>query len=248
MTEKARRETKHGVKLAAGDTETIWGWGGPAGSKRAERRAELIIEGAGMHEGSKVLEIGCGTGLFTEKFAATGASILAVDISPELLRKAARRGLDPARVAFVERRFEECALEGPFDAVIGSSVLHHLDLEDGLQKIHQLLKPGKGMLCFAEPNYLNPIVCIERVGARLPGVRRLFWKVSPDETAFVRGILKRTLARHGYRDILITPFDWLHPATPPWAIPFVTSLGKTLERLPLVREFAGSLWIRARRP
>jgi 2-polyprenyl-3-methyl-5-hydroxy-6-metoxy-1,4-benzoquinol methylase len=33
-----------------------------------------------------VLEIGCGTGNFTELFAKTGADIIAVDISQELIR------------------------------------------------------------------------------------------------------------------------------------------------------------------
>jgi 2-polyprenyl-3-methyl-5-hydroxy-6-metoxy-1,4-benzoquinol methylase len=33
-------------------------------------------------------------------------------------------------------------VEGPFDAVIGSSVLHHLEIEEAVPKIYALLKPG----------------------------------------------------------------------------------------------------------
>ena len=85
---RASREIEHGRKLAATDTEVIWGWGTPAGIRRAHRRADLLAAGAGLGPGVRALEIGCGTGLFTEMLAATGAGIVAVDISEELLDKA----------------------------------------------------------------------------------------------------------------------------------------------------------------
>jgi len=119
---RAEHEIKHGVWLAERDTETVWGWGTPAGKLRAKRRAELIIRGAGLSSGKRVLEIGCGTGLFTEMFAASGATIVAVDISEELLEKARLRGLPAHQVTFLAKRFEDCDVDGPFDAVIGSSV------------------------------------------------------------------------------------------------------------------------------
>jgi hypothetical protein len=121
-------------------------------------------------------------------------------------------------------------------------VLHHLDLDAALDTAHLLLRPG-GYLSFAEPNLLNPQVFLERRFASLP----MFSYVSPDETAFVRWRLAGTLARHGYTDIRITPFDWLHPATPPWLIEPVRQLSRLLERTPLVRECAGSVAITCRR-
>ena len=134
-------------------------------------------------------------------------------------------------------------MDGPFDAVIGSSVLHHLELPAALEKMFALLRPG-GVLSFAEPNLLNPQVCAERNLRFLP----CFRYVSPDETAFVRWTLARTLRTIGFHHVRIEPFDWLHPATPRPLIPVVRGLGWTLERLPLAREFAGSLCIRAVRP
>ena len=241
---RATREIEHGRMLAADDTERAWGWGTPAGRCRARRRAGLIAAGAGLGPGVKALEIGCGTGLFTEMFARTGASILAVDISPDLLQKARQRNLPPDRVRFVESRFEGCAAEGPFDAVVGSSVLHHLDLDQALARIFELLLPG-GRMSFAEPNMLNPQVFLERKARCL---RPLFPYVSPDETAFVRGRLRARLAQVGFRDVGITPFDFLHPATPRRLMGVVERLGKWLERVPALREFSGSLQIRARRP
>jgi SAM-dependent methyltransferase len=210
--------------------------------RRAERRASLIAEGGALRRGVRALEIGCGSGLFTARFAATGADITAVDLSAELLAFAHARRLDPARVRFVQGRFEDLTDAGPFDAVIGSSVLHHVDLAAALRNAFRLLTPG-GRFSFAEPNMLNPQVFLERRARSLP----VFAYVSPDETAFVRGTLARTLERHGFVDVRITPFDWLHPATPRPLIGVVQRIGRVLEAAPGIRELAGSLAITCRR-
>jgi 2-polyprenyl-3-methyl-5-hydroxy-6-metoxy-1,4-benzoquinol methylase len=234
-----QHEVEHGKYLSSGVAEDIWGWGTPAGQLRAKRRGDLILEGAKIGPASKVIEIGCGTGLFTETFAQSGAEIIAVDLSPELLTIARKRNLP--RVQFLERSFEDCDVDGPFDAVIGSSVLHHLDLERTWPKVFSLLKPG-GRLSFAEPNMLNPQIYCER------HFRRFFPQVSPDETAFVRTRLRRDLEAVGFTSVDIRPFDWLHPATPAGLIPLVSGTGKLLEAIWPIQEFAGSLRIWARRP
>lgn len=232
-TTRAEHEIAHGVWLASRDAIDTWGWGSPAGQRRAQKRAAKIIRAAGLRPGVRALELGCGTGMFTQQFAATGAEVTANDISPELI--AIARKENPG-VNFVLGRFEDIANTEKYDAVIGSSVLHHLDYEVALTKCRQLLKPG-GVLAFAEPNMLNPQIAAER------NFRRLFPYISPDETAFVRFSLANKLRQHGFTDIRITPFDWLHPAVPKALISVVEALGQVLERLPIVREFSGSLLI-----
>jgi 2-polyprenyl-3-methyl-5-hydroxy-6-metoxy-1,4-benzoquinol methylase len=238
---RAENEIHHGELLASKDTELIWGWGSPAGRVRATRRATFIGRGANLAPKVHALEIGCGTGMFTEMFAQTGARIVAVDISPDLLKKAKSRNLPKDTIRFMEKRFEECDVDGPFDAVIGSSILHHLELGKALQRIYELLKPN-GVLSFAEPNMLNPQVFAERT------FRKIFPYISPDETAFVRWTLKRKLQKAGFTDIEITPFDWLHPSVPRSFIGLVSGMGRTVEMIPFLREFSGSLYIRAIRP
>ncbi len=241
---RREHELAHGRMLARDDPEALWGWKTPAGRERARRRAELIAHGGRLGPGTRVLEIGCGTGMFTEMFAGAGATIVAVDISPDLLKMTRARGLPPGRVRFLAKRFEECEVEGPFDAVVGSSILHHVEIAESLAKIRALLKPG-GAMSFAEPNYLNPQVFIER---KFTFLRPWLRHVSPDESAFVRWRLRGLLLAAGFADVEIVPFDWLHPATPKALIPLVGRAGRLLETIPLVREFAGSLLIRARRP
>ncbi len=240
LNTRAEHEVSHGRWLAEQDTEKVWGWNTPAGRLRAQRRAQLIVDGARVQRCSRVLEIGCGTGLFTELFAATGARIVSVDISPELLAKARLRNLPVDQVIFLEKRFEDCEVDGPFDAVVGSSILHHLDVDQSIERIKALLKPG-GMIGFAEPNMLNPQVYLERRFQHLP----MFAYTSPDETAFVRWKLAAKLRAAGFHNVVIEPFDWLHPATPKPLIGAVRFIGTLLEMLPGAREFSGSLTISA---
>ena len=239
MTDRYQNEIEHGKFLAAHDPVALWGWETAAGKLRSKRRASLIIQKAGLSKISRVMEIGCGTGMFTAIFAGTGASIIAVDISKDLLEIAREKNLPD--VSFLEKPFENCQAEGPFDAIIGSSVLHHLNVDIAFPKILNLLKPG-GILCFAEPNMLNPQVFAERK------FRRFFSYVSPDETAFSRFTLSEKLKYCGYVNIKITPFDWVHPSTPESLLPIIKAVNGILEFMPLVREFAGSLLIKAEKP
>jgi 2-polyprenyl-3-methyl-5-hydroxy-6-metoxy-1,4-benzoquinol methylase len=240
---RARHEIIHGKKIADKDPELIWGWKTAAGKRRAKRRAQIIADSARLVPESYVLEIGCGTGVFTEMFAGTGAKIVAVDISRELLDKAQAKGLPTEQVQFLESRFEDCDLIGPFDAVIGSSVLHHLEITPALATIYKLLKPN-GILSFAEPNMLNPQIAIQK---NISWIKRKKGD-SPDETAFLSWKIYNLLCRAGFVDIRITSFDWLHPATPLKLVDAVDKIGFIFEKIPIIREFAGSLHIYARRP
>lgn len=250
LANRAANEIAHGRMLAGAESEAAWGWSGPAGHSRARRRADLIVSAAGMHPGRTILEIGCGTGLFTAHFAATGARIVAVDISPHLLAKAIERQLPAEHVRFEQRcaeslepgdpAFQAWAADG-FDAIVGSSVLHHLDIPAAIETCKRLLAPG-GRMVFAEPNLLNPQVWMER------RFRSWFPYVSRDETAIVRWQLQRQLERTGFSNIVITPFDWLHPATPAPLIRVVAGAGRVFEQIPGLREFAGSVLITARCP
>jgi SAM-dependent methyltransferase len=237
--DRVQNEIQHGTFLAAEGPEAVWGWGTPAGRVRAARRARLIAEGADLQPGRRVVEIGCGTGNFTEIFAQYGAEIIAVDISPELIALAQRRNV-PATVTWVCARFEDSALDRQFDAAIGSSVLHHLEIESAIRELWRILKPG-GVISFAEPNMLNPQVAIQK---NVPWIKRRLGD-SPDETAFVRPSLASLLRRIGFERVRISPFDWLHPATPPRFIRPVSAVGQSLEKVPGLREFSGSLLITA---
>lgn len=236
------REIEHHSRIAD-KAEILWNWDSASGRRRAERRAGLFVERARLAPGREALELGCGTGVFLERVAHSGASIVGIDLSPELLARARGRlnGLTNVRLA----RGDAEALPFPearFDVVYGSSVLHHLELEAALREAHRVLRPG-GRIVFAEPNIVNPMVAFMFHF----GLTKRYFGVSPDEMAFSRFRAGRVLRRVGFVAWAVQPFDFLHPATPPAWIERIARLGKQLERLPLLREIAGSLLIMGER-
>lgn len=240
--ERLRQEARHGRWLAEQGAEAIWGWASPAGRLRAERRAHWLTRAAGLGPGVRALEIGCGTGLFTKWFGASGAEITAIDLSPDLLALAQSREGIGENVRFVHSSLEAYSAERRFDAVVGSSVLHHLDLEGALSHILHLLDED-GRVAFAEPNGLNPQIVLQK---RIPWLKRAAGDVAT-ETSFTRWSITRQMREAGYRGVRVTPRDWLHPATPSLMIGPFNSLQSVLERIPGLKELAGSLYIRALR-
>ena len=224
--------------------ELIWNWDSPSGRRRAQRRADLLAENGEVRPGRRVLELGCGTGVFLRKLAVHGAEITGIDLSADLLARCAARMAGAANVTLVRGNAEQMPIpEGAFDSVYGSSILHHLGLEAALAEVRRVLRPG-GRLAFAEPNILNPQVAVM---FRL-GMTKEYFGVSPDEMAFSRFRAARVLRATGFTAVRVRPFDFLHPATPPAAIGAVERVGRFLEALPVVREIAGSMVITARKP
>ena len=233
-------ELRHHQSIS-GRAEQIWGWDTPAGRERARRRADLLIHLSHLQKGKKALELGCGTGVFSTYFSATGAELIPIDICDEMLDQV-RRKL-PSVPAKRDDAENLSFPDGSFDVVVGSSVLHHLDVEKSLKEVWRVLKPG-GILALAEPNMMKPQVMIMK---NVPWIKRAMGD-SEDETAFFRWPLRTQLKKIGFINIQVTPFDFLHPLVPTVAIPLVKRMGEVFEKIPLIREIAGSLLIGAQKP
>ena len=236
--DRISRERQHGRLLAQCGAGEIWNWESPAGKLRWARRVKMLS--SHLKPGMTVLELGCGAGYFTQELARSGADVVAIDVSPELL-EIARSNCSAPNVRYeIENAYQLSYGEAVFDSVVGSSVLHHLEIEKALHDVYRVLKPA-GTMIFTEPNMLNPQIAIQK---NIPWIKRKLGD-SPDETAFFRWPLRRSLEQTGYRDIQIDPFDFLHPKTPVSLISGVNQLGRFLEKMPVISEFAGSLYIRA---
>lgn len=235
---RLQNEIAHGKYLAEHGAGEIWNWETPAGRYRWSRRVTMLL--AHIKPEMRVLELGCGTGYFTKELAKTGAAITSIDISPDLLTIAQDK-IKEANVTFViENAYQMNFSDDMFDTIVGSSVLHHLDIHKALKECYRVLKT-RGSIIFTEPNMMNPQIALQK---NLPLVKRRLGD-SPDETAFFRWKLSRFIRSVGFREVTIVPFDFLHPQIPKRLIPFIEPVGYLFENLPVVREIAGSLYIRA---
>lgn len=238
MQERIAKEIQHGRFLAEHGAGEIWNWESPAGKLRWARRVKMLSRH--LRPGMTVLELGCGTGYFTRELARSGADVVAIDVSPELLEIAKANHSAPNVRYEIQNAYALSYPDAVFDSVVGSSVLHHLEIQEALREVYRVLKPG-GTVYFTEPNMLNPQIAIQK---NVPWVKRILGD-SPDETAFFRWPLRRLLEQRGYRDVRIVPFDFLHPKTPVPVVDRLDSVGRFLESMPVISEFAGSLYIRA---
>ena len=238
MQDRITKEIRHGRFLAKYGAGEIWNWESPAGKLRWARRVKMLSDH--LRRGMTVLELGCGTGYFTSELARSGADIVAIDVSPELL-KIARVNCSAPNVRYEIQNANTLSYpDAMFDSVVGSSVLHHLEIEEALREIYRVLKSA-GAIYFTEPNMLNLQIAIQK---NVLWVKRKLGD-SPDETAFFRWSLRRLLEQTGYRAVRIDPFDFLHPKTPSPLVGRLDVLGRFLENVPVISEFAGSLYIRA---
>lgn len=236
MDIRLQHEIEHGKKIVNHAGE-VWNWETPAGKKRWQRRVKMLT--SHITAEMQVLEVGCGTGYFTKELQKTGANILAIDISPDLLERA-RQEVSNANVTFkIENAYELSSLsDNSFDTIVGSSVLHHLDIKKALRQLYRVLKPG-GSMYFTEPNMLNPQIAVQK---NVAFVKERAGD-SPDETAFFKWQMERLLRTNSFSDIRVVPFDFLHPAIPEKYILPLENWGEKLERTPVLKQIAGSLYI-----
>ena len=93
-----------------------------------------------------VLEVGCGDGRVTRRLAQRARSVLALDLSPEMIRLARTRSSGVTNVEYQVADLLATSLPPvAFDAVIAFTVLHHLPVTETLSVLTRALRPG-GML------------------------------------------------------------------------------------------------------
>ncbi len=232
------REREQARKILANHA-FYWNLGTQAGIRGSLRRAHWVRDAAAMAPGKTILEVGCGTGFYSGIFADSGARLYSIDLSPEFIYKAVERV--GSRAAFQVCDIENLPChDNTFNAVVGVRVLHHLDMKRSFREIIRVLKPA-GVIAFCEPNMLNPQLLIQK---NVPWIKRWMGD-TPDETAFFKQRLRAFLRKQGFTNIRIEPFDFLHPWTPVPLMEFVEKTGRIFEQIPVIREIAGSLQIRA---
>ena len=102
------------------------------------------------------------------------------------------------------------------------------------------LRPG-GRLIFWEPNLKNPYVFLIFKVAALRRMTRL----EPEEMAFTPRFIQRKLTTAGFCQVRAIARDFLLPNTPAKLISLVVKMGDFLEKVPVVRGCAQSIFLTA---
>lgn len=154
--ERARRYAAEGAGLRA-----VCSYGMPGFYNRAihagQRRA--LRPWLALAPGASVLDLGCGVGRWSLPLARQGARVTGVDLSPSMLREAARRAAAEGvaeRCRFVAADVSRLSLRQRFDLVLGVTVLQHVTdsarLQAALEGIAAHLAPGgRALLLEAAP-------------------------------------------------------------------------------------------------
>jgi SAM-dependent methyltransferase len=112
--------------------------------------------------GERILDLGCGDGVLTAQIIESGAKVVGVDASPEMVAAARARGIDAHVVDASALPFAS-----EFDAVFSNAVLHWVpDADAVLRGVSRALRPG-GRFVAEFGGHLN-------VAAISAGIRAVF--------------------------------------------------------------------------
>jgi len=96
----------------------------------------------------EILEIGCGTGEFSRLLAVRAERVLAIDLSPQMIRLAGEHSKLYPNIEFVVGDVMRSQFpDNRFDCIATLTTLHHLPMEDILRRIRKALKPGGVFVC-----------------------------------------------------------------------------------------------------
>jgi ubiquinone/menaquinone biosynthesis C-methylase UbiE len=108
---------------------------------RSPKSNIAVVEMAGLSQGDRFLDVGCGPGAALEHAATTGASVAGVDPSPAMVARASRRV--PSAQVEVGSAEHIPFPDDQFTVVINVASFHHwADREAGLAEILRVLAPG----------------------------------------------------------------------------------------------------------
>ena len=101
--------------------------------------ADGVLEWLAAQPSEHVLDLGCGDGQLTQRIVATGASMVGVDASPEMVAAARTRGIAAEEASAESLPYADAT----FDAVFSNAVLHWVRDQDAMMaEVHRVLKPG----------------------------------------------------------------------------------------------------------
>jgi SAM-dependent methyltransferase len=178
--------------------------------------------------GSRLLDLGCGTGRLADALAGAGFRMTGVDRSPGMLRQARARGLDVACASAETLPW----LDGAFDGAISVAVMHHLEsaarVAGAVREMVRVTRAGGGIVVW-DHNPLNPY---------WPVFMRRLPQDDGRERLIGRRELRRCAARSGARVVSEAGLGWVPDFVPERLLGAGRALERILEGVPGVRRLA----------
>ncbi len=126
--------------------------------RKTYRNPELTAKQCGIKPTDTVLEIGCGSGLFTRALAAQCARLIAQDLEPKYLAETRAKTTDLPHVEFLQGDVCALGLEAVADVIVLISVLPEIPQPvEALKACVKALKPGGRIIIsqeLFEPEYV----------------------------------------------------------------------------------------------
>ncbi|RDW63764.1 hypothetical protein BP6252_11309 [Coleophoma cylindrospora] len=141
----------------------------------------------------RVLDLGCGFGWFARFAASEGASVLGIEISSNMLAKAA--SFPTEGITYKQADLETVELSGEFDLIVSVLALHYLEsLERLVKQAFAVLKSGGKFVVEVE----HPIYTAPSRGVFIPFEDKMVWPVDGyaregprTRSWFVDGVVKQ---------------------------------------------------------
>jgi SAM-dependent methyltransferase len=126
---------------------------------QGSRKYESIIQAVNwlcqymkLPEESKLLDLGCGPGLYSENFFGQGFDVTGIDFSQNSIDYATQQADECGyKIKYICQNYLEIDYENEFDVVTliygDLCVLSHADRDMLLKKVHKALKPGGYLIC-----------------------------------------------------------------------------------------------------
>lgn len=175
---------------------------------------DKIVEKAKLQPGSKLLEIGAGSGKATELFVERGYAVMCVEPGESLVQKGMKKFHDSGLVEYQLARFEESKLnQDYYDLAFSAQAFHWIPRPDGFFRIQDALKADGRMALIWNLYMKNGTVYDERLSevCRTYSVMNLIdraavvqlhedWKLEIDESGC-------------FQDVQIFEFPWAESQT-----------------------------------
>lgn len=219
--------------------ETYWLKRDPIVEERLIWRAQTFRHLTHLLPGQSILELGCGSGLFTKQLYKVSKGDNPITAATFLDHLPQRKESLP--VEFVSlSAFPGQLSDRRFDHIIVMDLHDRTSSSTFIQSIYTLLNPG-GQVIFYESNPRNPFLKLRKVFNKFTGnidYRKLL----------NRKELSRTLTDSGFTNITAVYNDFVYAPFTPKGVWVLRNLSVLLENLSLVKSLSGAILLHAQKP